>query len=137
MPDMKWPDAISKVLQDAGKPLHYAEITKGIIESGYRKSVGATPAATVSATLSMSLKNEGDASPFFKPARGVYGLRAATPVKPSVEETLKDQLFMGRGWRYYTAVIDIDLDTMPVVRRPTTTRPASLPLPGAPVRGAR
>jgi hypothetical protein len=29
-------------------------------------------------------------------------------VKPSIEEMLKDQLFLGRGWRYYTGVIDID-----------------------------
>jgi pimeloyl-ACP methyl ester carboxylesterase len=30
-------------------------------------------------------------------------------VKPSVEEMLKDQVFLGRGWRYFTGVIDIDL----------------------------
>ena len=32
---------------------------------------------------------------------------------PSVEEMLKDQLFLGRGWRYYTTVIDIDLTERP------------------------
>jgi hypothetical protein len=41
-------------------------------------------------------------------------------VKPSVEEMLNDQLFLGRGWRYYTGVIDIDL-------MPTPTRPATRP----------
>ena len=46
-------------------------------------------------------------------------------VKPSVDEMLKDQLFLGRGWRYYTGVIDI-LMTEPVTRPTTgpTTRPA-------------
>ncbi|HMB95228.1 MAG TPA: hypothetical protein VKK61_04240, partial [Tepidisphaeraceae bacterium] len=29
-------------------------------------------------------------------------------VKPSIDEMLKDQLFLGRGWRYFTGVIDID-----------------------------
>ena len=29
-------------------------------------------------------------------------------IKPSLEEMLKDQLFLGRGWRYFTGVIDID-----------------------------
>jgi hypothetical protein len=45
-------------------------------------------------------------------------------LKPSLEEMLKDQLFVGRGWRYYTAVIDIDFGT----DRPTTgsaTRPTT------------
>jgi hypothetical protein len=28
---------------------------------------------------------------------------------PSVDEMLKDQLFLGRGWRYFSAVLDIDL----------------------------
>jgi hypothetical protein len=46
---------------------------------------------------------------------------------PSVEEMLNDQLFLGRGWRYFTGVIDIDLDTMPVVRKENAaiTRPAT------------
>jgi hypothetical protein len=30
-------------------------------------------------------------------------------VKPKVAEMLKDQLFLGRGWRYFSGVIDIDL----------------------------
>jgi hypothetical protein len=39
---------------------------------------------------------------------------------PDVETMLKDQLFLGRGWRYYTAVIDLDL-------APPTTQPATKP----------
>jgi pimeloyl-ACP methyl ester carboxylesterase len=30
-------------------------------------------------------------------------------VKPNIEEMLNDQLFLGRGWRYYTGIIDVDL----------------------------
>jgi hypothetical protein len=29
-------------------------------------------------------------------------------LNPSIDEMLKDQLFLGRGWRYYTAVLDLD-----------------------------
>ncbi len=29
-------------------------------------------------------------------------------LKPNLDEMLKDQLFLGRGWRYYSAVIDVD-----------------------------
>jgi pimeloyl-ACP methyl ester carboxylesterase len=43
--------------------------------------------------------------------------------KSSLEEMLKDQLFMGRGWRYYTAVIDIDFGAEPPSSGRTTTRP--------------
>ena len=42
-------------------------------------------------------------------------------VKPSVEEMLNDQLFIGRGWRYYTAVVDLDLGAgMAPSTRPAT-----------------
>ena len=57
-------------------------------------------------------------------------------VKPSVEEMLTDQVFLGRGWRYYTAVIDIDLAPAgtPSTRAATqSTRPA----PRATTTGAR
>jgi hypothetical protein len=41
-------------------------------------------------------------------------------LNPDIEPMLKDQLFLGRGWRYYTAVIDIDL-------APPSTQPATKP----------
>jgi hypothetical protein len=37
----------------------------------------------------------------------------------STSEMLKDEVFLGRGWRYYTAVIDLDLTQTP------TTHPAA------------
>lgn len=33
-------------------------------------------------------------------------------LKPNFEQMLKDQLFIGRGWRYYTAIVDIDFGTV-------------------------
>ena len=44
-------------------------------------------------------------------------------VKPSIEEMLNDQLFLGRGWRYYTGVVDLDL----APAAGPATRPAPLP----------
>jgi len=49
--------------------------------------------------------------------------RVETMLKPSLDEMLKDQLFLGRGWRYYTAVIDIDFGPEPTTRYTPTTRP--------------
>ena len=53
--------------------------------------------------------------------------RFNTIVPRSMDEMLKDQLFLGRGWRYYTAVIDLDL------AEPPTTAPATRPQPHAPI----
>jgi pimeloyl-ACP methyl ester carboxylesterase len=52
-------------------------------------------------------------------------------VKPSVGEMLADQLYLGRGWRYYSAVVDLDLAETPTPR--PSTRPATL-APAAPAR---
>jgi hypothetical protein len=44
---------------------------------------------------------------------------------------LNDQLFLGRGWRYYAAVIDIDLAEK-AATRPATKPVAPAPRPAAP-----
>ena len=46
-------------------------------------------------------------------------------VKPSVEEMLNDQLFLGRGWRYYTAVVNIDSSAGSAPSTRPTTRPTT------------
>ena len=53
-------------------------------------------------------------------------------VTPSAAEMLKDQLFLGRGWRYFTGVIEIDLAPPPATTetpKPPTQRP---PTPKSP-----
>jgi hypothetical protein len=48
-------------------------------------------------------------------------------LKPSVGVMLKDQVFLGRGWRYFTAVVDVDLlppATRPATRKSATSNPA-------------
>jgi hypothetical protein len=47
-------------------------------------------------------------------------------LKPSIDEMLKDQLFLGRGWRYYTAVVDLDLTQSNGATQPATA-PATKP----------
>ena len=74
MTDMPWVEAIVKVLQDAGKPMHYDEISRAIVGSGNRANVGATPANRVAANLSTSLRSR-KRSPFIKLDRGMYTLR--------------------------------------------------------------
>lgn len=81
---MAWREAILKVLTDSETPLHYAEIAQAIIDNGYRRSVGATPAATVAGVFSTSRNQEGEASPFLKVSRGMYRLRSR-PTAPQTE----------------------------------------------------
>ena len=85
---MPWEEAIQNVLTGAGTALHYAEIAERIVAKNLRRSVGATPAATVASYLSKSL-SEG-ASPFLRVGKGEYTLRnvslvvgAQTPTGPN------------------------------------------------------
>jgi hypothetical protein len=48
-------------------------------------------------------------------------------LKPSLDEMLRDQLYLKRGWRYFTAAIDVEMVAHTPATRPTT-RPASAPL---------
>lgn len=58
---MTWKEAIRKVLQEEGGPLHYTDITSRIFENGYRKKeeCGATPDQTVCAQLATKILIEG------------------------------------------------------------------------------
>jgi hypothetical protein len=47
-------------------------------------------------------------------------------VKTSLEEMLNDQMFLERGWRYFTAVVDLDLGVSPASQ--PTTRATSRPV---------
>lgn len=97
--DMPWRRAVETVLSDADAPMRYDEIAQAIIDAGYRVSVGATPAATVSAILSESIRKERK-TPFVKVDRGVYSLRSAVAATPPAvvaesDEAVEDAREMG------------------------------------------
>ena len=71
---MSWKDAAKKVLEEAGEPLHYTDITERILDQGLKINFGATPAATVNATISAAIKTEGSAGVFERTGPGEYGL---------------------------------------------------------------
>jgi hypothetical protein len=75
MRNMKWREAVEKVLRDAGAAMHYTEIAEAIISRGLRTDVGATPAATVSATIAIDMSNAN--SNFVRVGRGEYTLKDA------------------------------------------------------------
>ncbi|NLH78389.1 MAG: hypothetical protein GX465_15265 [Acidobacteria bacterium] len=75
--DLSWKDAIKMVLIDAVDPMHYTDIADQIIERGLKTEVGATPAATVSSTITVSINSEQERSPFIRISRGYYALRVS------------------------------------------------------------
>ena len=72
--ELTWRKAIDKVLASSATPLHYSEIAEMIISDGLRKNLGATPSATVNAQISVSIKRDGDSSPYIRVGKGVYAL---------------------------------------------------------------
>jgi hypothetical protein len=56
MAELKWKEAIEKVMSEERKALHYTEIAELIAQRGYRTSLGATPQDTVSAQITTDIK---------------------------------------------------------------------------------
>jgi hypothetical protein len=73
--EKSWKAAIKRVLMESDAPLHYTEISEQILARGYYETDGATPAATVNAQLSSSVKHDGDKSPFIRAGKGIFSLR--------------------------------------------------------------
>jgi len=76
--EMTWQQAIIRILRSSARPLHYSEITERIIADELRQSLGATPAATVNAQISASIKRNGSKSPFVRVSKGTYTLAPET-----------------------------------------------------------
>jgi hypothetical protein len=111
--EMTWRKAIDTVLAASSSALHYEEITKRIVAQSLRKSLGATPASTVNATVSNLIKHDGDNAPYIRVAKGTYALRgnakgvAAVPAKltpdiaesEEIEEQYEIVTSFGMFWR--------------------------------------
>lgn len=87
MPQLTWEQAITRVLEEAGGPLQYIEITDRIVAGQLRKSLGATPAATVASVLSTTIKRDGERAPWVRIGRGTYSLSPTTPSGVSAART--------------------------------------------------
>jgi len=77
--ELTWRKAIDKVLAPSPTALHYNEITERIIAEKLRQNLGATPAATVNAQISASIKHNGDSSPYIRVSKGTFAMRAGIP----------------------------------------------------------
>jgi hypothetical protein len=75
-------DAAYKVLREAGKPLHYAEIARRIVQSKLWLTSGRTPENTVNRDINQEIMHRDKSARFVRLGDGMY---AAVP-----ESTLKD-----------------------------------------------
>ena len=67
-------DAAAVVLQEAGGPLHYEEITKRMLAGELWTTAGKTPWATVGARIAVDIKERGRTSRFVRVSPGRYAL---------------------------------------------------------------
>jgi len=91
--NLGWRDAAIRVLTDAGTKMHYQDIAKEIDERGYKTQIGATPGNSLNTAISMSIRNDGDQSPFVRSETGYYILRDVLKAQldPAQPTTRADQ----------------------------------------------
>ena len=80
-----WEAAVAQVLLAAKQPLHYGEIADRVVAEQIKKSVGATPPATVAATLTRMLKDP--ACGITRVGKGYYTSAVAIEEAASSAET--------------------------------------------------
>lgn len=84
--EVTWRKAIDMVLGASSIPLHYNEITERIIADGLRHNLGATPAATVNAQISASIKKHGATSPYVRVGKGTFALAKSGGTAASIKK---------------------------------------------------
>jgi len=110
-------DAAYRVLQEAGKPLHYAEIARRIVHSKLWLTSGRTPKNTVNRDINQEIMRRGKLARFVRLRDGMY---AAVP-----ESALKapntmppDLAFVSDAWSHLPLVAKQEV--LRVVRRALT-----------------
>ena len=71
---MTYREAAISILRDRG-PLHYQVLADAIAQAGLVRIAGATPAASLNATIAVDIKRKGRKSAFVRVRPGVFGLR--------------------------------------------------------------
>ena len=84
--ELQWPVAIARVLEDAGQPLHYQDVTNRIGSQGLRDfSSSRTPANTVASRLGQMIK-EGDS--IYNPNIRKVGVGIYEFIDPSLDTSV-------------------------------------------------
>jgi restriction system protein len=103
-------DAAEIILDEAGKPLHYQEITKRILQKELWQTEGLTPEATLNARIAMDIKVRGEHSRFQRIAPGVFALQKWA-LQPQLVKSEK-QVENSTPKYSFTDAAEIVLDTL-------------------------
>lgn len=74
---MSMKQAAQLMIQEAGEPLHYRDITERALKRGLIAPTGKTPAASMNALITVDIKQNGANSPFYRVGPGIFGLQDA------------------------------------------------------------
>jgi hypothetical protein len=83
----KFKNAAIAILSEAGKPLHYRDITRLALEQGILETEGATPDASMNSQIIMDIKRKGNTSDFIKVAPSTYAINPNKPQEKESKET--------------------------------------------------
>lgn len=89
VPEMRWDDAIRKVLAEAATSLHYTEVADRIVRAKLKRKIGATPSATVAACLSRLVSTPD--TDIQKTGRGLFALKSALEAVAVAPETVNEE----------------------------------------------
>jgi hypothetical protein len=96
-------DAAYKVLQEAGKALHYAEIARRIVQSKLWVTSGKTPKNTVKRDINQEIVHRGKRARFVRLGDGMYGAIPESTLKDS-KTTVPDLAFVSDAWSHLPIV---------------------------------
>lgn len=74
-------DAAYKVLQEAGKPLHYKDIARRVIQSKLWQTSGKTPEITINRDINQEIMHRGKLARFVRLGDGVYAAVSQAALK--------------------------------------------------------
>ena len=84
---MTFKEAARQVLAEAGRPMHYQELAREILERGLVQSRGRTPEESLNSRLTDDINRLGEASTFVRVGSGLYALRSqhTAPIEPDAD----------------------------------------------------
>ncbi len=112
-------EAAYRVLEEAGKPLHYKEIARLALSGGHWQTAGQTPEATINAQIASDIKKLGTRSRFRRHQRGVFA-SSASP-QPAADSTANQRGRQPSGAMSFTDAAEKILERSPD-RKPLTAK---------------
>src|SRR4051794_15933659 len=95
-------NAAYKVLQEASKPLHYAEIARRIVQSKLWLTSSRTPENTINRDINQEIMHCGKLARFVRLGNGMY---AAVPQSALKAQTMPPDLaFVSEAWSHLPIV---------------------------------